>query len=64
MVREPNGEHLGKIAELIDEGAIEPVIDSVFSLDQIADAHRRVETGHARGKVVVAIKAEQLPTAD
>jgi putative PIG3 family NAD(P)H quinone oxidoreductase len=36
-------------------GEIRPVIDSVFPLDAIADAHRRMESNETVGKVVIAI---------
>lgn len=45
-------------AELLDlaaQGVIRPVIDSTYALEQIADAHRRVDTGHKRGSVVVTV---------
>jgi NADPH:quinone reductase-like Zn-dependent oxidoreductase len=48
---------LHRLAELADTGAFTPVIDQVYSLSQIVEAHRRVETGHKRGSVVVAIGA-------
>ena len=51
----PDGGQIKQIAELIESGAVVPHVDSVFPLESIADAHRRVETGHARGKVVVKI---------
>jgi NADPH:quinone reductase-like Zn-dependent oxidoreductase len=42
---------------LVADGLLRPVVDSVFSLDDVARAHERVETKHARGKVVVRIGA-------
>ncbi|MEM9073340.1 MAG: NADP-dependent oxidoreductase, partial [Myxococcota bacterium] len=47
VTRSPSGANLQAIADLVDEGAIRPVIDRVFPLDEIADAHRYVETGRA-----------------
>jgi NADPH:quinone reductase-like Zn-dependent oxidoreductase len=44
-----------KLTELIEAGHVRPVIDQTFSLEQIADAHRYVETGHAHGKVVLRV---------
>ena len=46
----PDVDHLKR---LIAEGSLKPVIDRRYPLDQIVDALRRVEDGHARGKVVV-----------
>ncbi len=46
---------LARLAELADAGAIAPVIDRVYPLDRIADAHRYVESDHKRGNVVITI---------
>jgi NADPH:quinone reductase-like Zn-dependent oxidoreductase len=42
--------------ELIDlaaAGALDVTVDRAFPLDEAAEAHRHLQTGHARGKVVV-----------
>jgi len=49
------GQQLQEIAKLIDAGAIRPVVDKVFDFEQTADALAYVETGRAKGKVVVAV---------
>ena len=36
-------------------GRLKPVIDSVFPLEQVADAHRRIESGDHIGKIVLEI---------
>jgi NADPH:quinone reductase-like Zn-dependent oxidoreductase len=36
-------------------GALRPTVDKVFRLDEIADAHRRLEEGQQVGKIVVTI---------
>jgi NADPH:quinone reductase-like Zn-dependent oxidoreductase len=41
------------IRELVEAGHIKSIIDKRYSLEQAADAHRHIETGHARGKVVI-----------
>ncbi|KXG87313.1 NADP-dependent oxidoreductase [Agrobacterium bohemicum] len=50
-----DGQQLGEIAKLIDAGVIRPVVDKVFPFAQTADAVAYVETGRAKGKVVVAV---------
>lgn len=40
----------------IESGKIKPVIDNIYPLDQIAEAHRHYETGHSKGRVVISIE--------
>ncbi len=47
------GDQLGEITKLIEGGAIKPMIDKVFPFEQTNDALAYVETGRAKGKVVV-----------
>lgn len=44
-----------EVVPLLAQGTIEPVIDSVFPLDEIQDAHRRLESNETFGKVVLTI---------
>ena len=56
---QPNGNALAKIAELIEQHKIKPVIDRVYPLEQLVDAHEYMESRRARGKVVIStIKPE------
>jgi NADPH:quinone reductase-like Zn-dependent oxidoreductase len=52
----PLGGELEKISALIEAGKIRPVIEKVFPLEQIAEAHRLSEAGHVRGKLVISIR--------
>jgi alcohol dehydrogenase len=52
---EPRGGDLEKINALIEAGKLRPVIEKVFQLEEIAEAHRVSEGGHVRGKLVVKI---------
>lgn len=49
------GRQLTEIATLIDSGVIRPVVDKVFPFTQTAEALAYVETGRAKGKVVVSV---------
>ncbi len=49
------GQQLGEIAKLIDADIIRPVVDKVYPFAQTAEALAYVETGRAKGKVVVAV---------
>jgi putative PIG3 family NAD(P)H quinone oxidoreductase len=42
-----------EVVPLFATGKLRPVVDSVFTLDRIADAHRRMESNATVGKVVV-----------
>lgn len=47
------GEELAEIATLVDDGAVEPVIDERFAFDEVADAHRHGEDGGVQGKLLL-----------
>jgi len=44
-----------EVVPLLAGGSIKPVIDSVFPLEKIQDAHRRLESNETFGKVVLTI---------
>ena len=51
----PRGGELEKISGLVESDKLRPVIERVFTLEQIAEAHQLSERGHVRGKLVVKI---------
>lgn len=51
-----HGEQLGEIAKLIESGVIKPVVDRVFPFLAINDAMAYLETGRAKGKVVIVVE--------
>ena len=52
----PNGGQITTIAELLASGAVKINIDNTYPLAQVAQAHRYLEDGHTRGKVVLKLK--------
>ncbi|MCU7810295.1 MAG: NAD(P)-dependent alcohol dehydrogenase [Candidatus Thiodiazotropha sp. (ex Notomyrtea botanica)] len=52
-------EELLALKEMIEVGKIKPVVDKVYSIDQAAEAHRRVETEQRLGIVVISMRSHQ-----
>jgi len=50
-----NREDLAFLADLVQTGRVIPVVDRTYSLPEVAEAIRHVESGHARGKVVISV---------
>ena len=51
-----NQDDLTILRDLMQGGKITPVIDRTYKLSETPDALRYLETGHARGKVVIALE--------
>jgi NADPH:quinone reductase-like Zn-dependent oxidoreductase len=51
-----NGDQLSEITSLIDAGTIRPVVDRVFPFASTKEAMAHVESGRAKGKVVVSLR--------
>lgn len=43
------------LKSLAEQEKIKPVIDKIYSLEKIADAHSYVEKGHKRGNVIITV---------
>ena len=52
-----NGQQLREITALIDQGQIRAVIDRVFPFEQTNEALAYVDSGRAKGKVVIKVKS-------
>ena len=51
----PDGTNLAVISRLLESGDVRVFVDQVFDMDAAADAHRALETGHTRGKIVLKV---------
>ncbi|MEX2209974.1 MAG: NADP-dependent oxidoreductase [Patescibacteria group bacterium] len=52
-------DRLASLAELVSQGAVRPVVDRTFPLEQAGEALTYLQEGHPRGKVVVQVRTDQ-----
>jgi NADPH:quinone reductase-like Zn-dependent oxidoreductase len=52
---QPNAASLRELARRFDAGEFRVEIEETFPLDRAADAHRLIEEGHVRGKLVIEL---------
>jgi NADPH:quinone reductase-like Zn-dependent oxidoreductase len=53
-------EDLVILHDLMEAGRVTPVIDKRYSLTEVPEAIRHLEAGHARGKVVITVRQQQI----
>jgi NADPH:quinone reductase-like Zn-dependent oxidoreductase len=59
FLAKPSKVDLTMLRELVATGKVTPVIDRCYSLNEVSEAMRYLEEGHARGKVVITLGKEQ-----
>mgnify|MGYP000852583324 FL=1 len=55
LFMQPNGQQLSEISKLVEFGKINPIVDKTYTFTEIKDAFQYVNTGRAKGKVVLKI---------
>jgi NADPH:quinone reductase-like Zn-dependent oxidoreductase len=55
MMANSNQNDLALLADMVQSGKLKAVIDRTYKLEQVPEAVRYVEEGHARGKVVITV---------
>jgi alcohol dehydrogenase len=51
-----SGTELAELAGLIEQGKLKVIIDKIYPVAKISEALAYVESGHAKGKVVVRMR--------
>jgi NADPH:quinone reductase-like Zn-dependent oxidoreductase len=52
-------EDLAELARLVDAGAVEVIVDSMYPFERIGDAMAKLEEGRAKGKIVVTMPDDE-----
>jgi NADPH:quinone reductase-like Zn-dependent oxidoreductase len=55
FTEQPSRENLAALRELVESGAVTPVIDRTYPLSDVPEAIRYLEVEHARAKVVITV---------
>ena len=58
FIMEPNGQHLSHITQLIEQGKVQPILDSVHQLENYQAAFDRMKSRRAVGKIVLKVNDE------
>jgi NADPH:quinone reductase-like Zn-dependent oxidoreductase len=57
FINKETGADLAPITDLIESGRVSPVIDTAFPLEKAADAMAHLDSGRARGKIAISVRA-------
>lgn len=62
VLTEDDGDRTRRLAELLAAGVLRPFVSHVLPLEEAAQAHRLLESGHAGGKVVLVVDPSRAST--
>ena len=51
----PNGKNMKEIADLLEQGIIRSFVSKIYDFEDIQSAHRQIETGRTKGKIIVTL---------
>jgi NADPH:quinone reductase-like Zn-dependent oxidoreductase len=52
---QPNAKQLNDIKTMVEEGTIKPIVDFIYSFEDVIKAFEYLATGRAKGKVIIAL---------
>jgi NADPH:quinone reductase-like Zn-dependent oxidoreductase len=55
FISKERGQDLEELRKLLEAGAVRPVVDRTFPLDEVPEAIRYLRDGRARGKIVISV---------
>ncbi|KAF3927212.1 hypothetical protein ABW20_dc0105150 [Dactylellina cionopaga] len=53
FIMEPRGSDLVDVARLVDEGKVQTLVDSIYTLDQYKEVFEKLDSGRAKGKILI-----------
>ncbi|MFO7587276.1 MAG: NAD(P)-dependent alcohol dehydrogenase [Gemmatimonadota bacterium] len=56
VILKPNRASLSRLAELLGSGAVRSVVGETFHMKRVREAHERMDSGHAAGKIVLSME--------
>jgi NADPH:quinone reductase-like Zn-dependent oxidoreductase len=59
LMAHPDANVLEELTKLIGANKITPIVSQTFPLADVAEAHRKIETRHTRGKIVLKVAPER-----
>ncbi|KAF2443974.1 alcohol dehydrogenase [Karstenula rhodostoma CBS 690.94] len=55
FIVEPNGAQLAEVTNLLEQNKCQAIVNSVYELEQFEEAFKKLEAGHAKGKIILRV---------